>query len=49
MSDSKRKEKNKDTDEMDSFNPERLKGPQKEEHTNQYGDQDDAEDPKRKS
>ena len=32
----------KDTNEQESLNPDRIKGPQKEEHQNQYGDQDKA-------
>ncbi len=42
MSTDKKEEKKKDKEVADSLHPERHKGPQKDEHTNQYGDQDDA-------
>ncbi|WP_262714260.1 hypothetical protein [Patiriisocius marinus] len=31
----------KDTDKQESLNPDRIKGPQKEKHQNQYGNQDE--------
>tara|TARA_R100000935_G_C2834815_1_gene167447 strand:- start:1888 stop:2031 length:144 start_codon:yes stop_codon:yes gene_type:complete len=43
MSTDKTDEKKKKKGELtESLNPETHKGPQKPEHTNQYGDQDDA-------
>ncbi|WP_157632595.1 hypothetical protein [Cochleicola gelatinilyticus] len=47
MSDNDKKNKDKQSEERDSLNPERIKGPQKDEHTNQYGDQDDSKKPSR--
>ena len=41
MMDKKNKKFDKDKDAQESLNPETIKGPQKDEHTNQYGDKDE--------
>ena len=37
-----KKKETKNENERDSLNPETIKGPQKDEHHNQYGDKDEA-------
>jgi|GEM_PF-6294015 len=40
--DDKKKKDIDASEELDSLNPETIKGPQKDKHQNQYGDQDEA-------
>tara|TARA_A100000171_G_scaffold52985_1_gene75015 strand:- start:13732 stop:13872 length:141 start_codon:yes stop_codon:yes gene_type:complete len=42
MSTDKKTKKTKEEELAESLHPETHKGPQKPEHTNQYGDKDDA-------